>query len=97
MSDQAVLMVPWEPRDGWPTVRQVKAWVGEGRAWYCAGGPAIVAASHDGGSVTAAVPGGVVRSKDWPLGLRALVPFRDGHPVSWAEVDAAVEADLEKG
>lgn len=86
----ATQTVPWEPRDGWPTVKQVEAWTGDGRSWRCSGGPAQM--SVDGPFIRAATLDGVIHSQIWVLGLRAVVPFREGRPVSWSEVDAAVEA-----
>lgn len=82
--------VLWEPEDGWPTVEQVRVWKGEYRAWYCAVGPVLL--DVDGDYIRATTSEGVIYSRGHVLGLRALVPFREGQPVSWAEVDAAVEA-----
>jgi hypothetical protein len=86
----ATQTVHWEPRDGWPTPAQVQAWNGDGLSWRCAGG--TVTMTSAGGWIRAVTSDGVIHSQVWALGLRELVPFRDGRPVSWAEVDMAVKA-----
>ena len=82
--------VPWEPM-GWPTAEQAEAW------------PAWLILTKDGWvecSVGYTEPGGelfaeIVSGDDWIFITdpeAQFVPLRDGRPVSWAEVEAAVKA-----
>lgn len=80
-------MVPWEPRNGCPTVEQVNAWNDvPDTAWLV--GLDLLRLYTDAGVIEVWQYHQRSLSHEWPW--YAVVPVRDGRPVSWSEVDGAV-------
>ena len=90
-------MVPWEPRDGWPTVQQVEAWHGRGGWLMALYGPVEMRVDYDRGVIYAERDDGscvrVWSSRSNPSAC-GLMPTREGRPVSWAEVEKACAGRL---
>ena len=102
LRERLAASVPWEPRPGWPSVEQARAWYALGEEWLVChhAGEVILAwigETHlgDGCDLVVVIHAGEQVSlldqasgdaPDW------CVPWKDGRPASWAEVDAAVAA-----
>lgn len=95
LPEPATQAVPWEPRDQWPTAVQVEAWHGRGGWLMALHGPVVLRVDHERDVIYAERDDGDcvrVWSSRSNLSAFGLMPTREGRPVAWAEVDAAIAA-----